>query len=420
MTKSFASLFKCCGLHGGAGVRWTSLGSRSTDRADRRDSVPLVAVRRQRNTLGGAGAKAITYLQLNNTPRADYSADFVRRKKMKKTKEKVQKVTSIGGQALMEGIMMRGPLKTTVGVRKNDGSIELQEIQPLNLTKKYKILRIPILRGVANMIDSLVTGNKALLLSADKAMEGEEVPEEELSKFDKWMNKHFGEKAVSVIMGAAMVFAIIFCVGVFFFVPVLLYNLLSEAVPFLKPQEVLDEAGNVVKSFIDVTIIWRSAFEGIIRIILFLVYMGLVSMNKDIKRVFQYHGAEHKTIFCYEHGLELNVENVRKQRRFHPRCGTSFIVLMLIVGIIMGMFIPFTNTLLRSSLKILLLPITIGIGYELIKLCGKHDNIITRIIAAPGVWMQHITTKEPEDKMIEVAIEAMKDVIPENGEDIIR
>ncbi len=318
-------------------------------------------------------------------------------------REKTKKITSIGGQALMEGIMMRGPLKTTVGVRKNDGSIELEEIQPLNLTKKYKLLRLPILRGVANMIDSLITGNKALMLSADKAMEGEEVPEEELSKFDLWLDKHFGEKAVGFIMGAAMVLAVVFCIAVFFFVPTWLFNLLASAFPFLNDA-----------------IIWRSAFEGILRIILFLIYMALVTLNKDIKRVFQYHGAEHKTIFCYEHELDLTVENVRKQSRFHPRCGTSFIVLMLIVGILIGLFIPFTDVWLRSSIKIALLPVTVGIGYELIKICGRHDNIITRIIAAPGIWMQHLTTKEPKDDMIEVAIEAMKDVIPENGEDIIK
>ena len=318
-------------------------------------------------------------------------------------REKTKKITSIGGQALMEGIMMRGPLKTTVGIRKNDGSIELEEIQPLNLTNEYTLQRLRIFRGVAGMIDSLVTGNKALMLSADKAMEGEEVPEEEMSKVDKWLDKHFGEKAVGFIMGAAMVLAIIFCVAVFFFVPTWLFNLLSSAFPFLNDA-----------------IIWRSAFEGILRIILFLIYMALVTLNKDIKRVFQYHGAEHKTIFCYEHELELNVENVRKQSRFHPRCGTSFIVLMLIVGILIGLFIPFTDVWLRSSIKIALLPLTVGIGYELIKLCGRHDNIITRIIAAPGIWMQHLTTKEPADDMIEVAIEAMKDVIPENGEDLIK
>ena len=253
------------------------------------------------------------------------------------------------------------------------------------------------------MIDSLVTGNKALMISADKAMEGEEVPEEEMSKLDKWIDKHLGEKAVNVVMTISMIVAIAFCIGVFFFVPTWLFNLLSGAFPFLNDR-----------------IIWRSAFEGIIRIILFLVYMALCTLQKDVKRVFQYHGAEHKTIFCYEKGLELTVENVKKQIRFHPRCGTSFIVLMLIVGILIGLFIPFTDVWLRSSIKILLLPVTVGIGYELIKLCARHDNIITRIIAAPGIWMQHLTTKEPEDDMIEVAIAAMKDVIPENGEDIIK
>ena len=319
-------------------------------------------------------------------------------------REKTKKITSIGGQALMEGIMMRGPLKTTVGIRKSDGQIELEEIQPLNLTKKYKLLRLPILRGVAGMIDSLVTGNKALLTSADKAMDGvEDVPEEEMSKFDKWLDKHFGEKAVGVIMGAATVLAVVFCIAVFFFVPTLLFNLLASAVPALNDH-----------------IIYRSAFEGILRIILFLIYMALVTLNKDIKRVFQYHGAEHKTIFCYEHELELTVENVKKQSRFHPRCGTSFIVLMLLVGILIGLFIPFTDVWLRSSIKFALLPVTIGIGYELIRICGRHDNVITRIIAAPGMWMQHLTTKEPEDDMIEVAIKAMEDVIPENGEDLIK
>ena len=320
-------------------------------------------------------------------------------------REKTKRITSIGGQALMEGIMMRGPLKSTVGVRRTDGSIELEEIKPLNLTQKYKILRLPILRGVAGMIDSLVTGNKALMMSADKMIEGEEAAgiEEEPSKLDLWLDKHFGEKAVGVIMGISTTVAVLFCVAVFFFVPTWLFNLLANAVPALNDH-----------------MIWRSAFEGILRIILFLIYMALVTLNKDIKRVFQYHGAEHKTIFCYEHGLELNVENVRKQTRFHPRCGTSFIVLMLIVGILIGLFIPFTNVWLRSAVKILLLPVTVGIGYELIRVCGRHDNIITHIIAAPGMWMQHLTTKEPKDEMIEVAIAAMKDVIPENGEDIIR
>ncbi len=321
-----------------------------------------------------------------------------------KKRDKTKIVTSIGGQALMEGIMMRGPQKTTVAVRKADGSIELEEVKPLDWGKKYRILRLPIIRGLVNLIDSLVTGNKALMLSADKALDdGEEIAEEEMSKLDLWLEKHLGDKMTNIIMGVAMVIAIVFCVGVFFYLPSLLFNLLAWGLPFLNDG-----------------MLWRSAFEGIIRIILFLLYMSVVALNKDVKRVFQYHGAEHKTIFCYEYGLDLTVENVKKQIRFHPRCGTSFIILMLIVGIIIGLFIPFQDVILRSSTKILLLPLTVGIGYELIKICGRHDNIVTKMIAAPGVWMQHITTKEPTDDMIEVAIEAMKDVIPKNGEDIIR
>ncbi|MGN0469711.1 MAG: DUF1385 domain-containing protein [Acutalibacteraceae bacterium] len=317
-------------------------------------------------------------------------------------REKTKLITSIGGQALMEGIMMRGPKKSTVAVRKSDGTIELEEIQPLDWSKKHKILGLPIIRGVVNMIDSLVTGMRALTMSADKILDEETSEEEEMSKFDKWVDKHFGEKAVNIIMGIAMVIAIVFCIAVFFYVPTWIFNLLASVFPFLND-----------------TMIWRSALEGIMRIVLFLVYMVFCTANKDVKRVFQYHGAEHKTIFCYEYGLDLTVENVRKQRRFHPRCGTSFLVIMLIIGIIIGLFIPFTDVWLRSSVKILLLPLTVGVGYEIIKICGRHDNLFTRIISAPGMWVQHITTKEPKDDMIEVAIAAMKDVIPENGEDRI-
>ncbi len=322
-------------------------------------------------------------------------------------KEKTKLITSIGGQALMEGIMMRGPKKTTVAVRKYDGSIELEEIQPLNWAKKHKILRLPLIRGVVNMIDSLVTGEKALMLSADKALEGEDDPDEQPSKLDVWLDKHFGDKIINIIMVFSTVLAVAFCIAVFYFLPTVLFNLTAGWLTFMN-EPVLG-----MERF------WQSAFEGIIRIILFLVYMCLCTLNKDIKRVFQYHGAEHKTIFCYEYGLDLTVENVRKQIRFHPRCGTSFMVLMLIVGIIIGLFIPVNHPIIRPVIKFLLLPLTVGIGYELIKICGRHDNIITRIIAAPGVWMQHITTKEPTDDMIEVAIKSMEDVIPENGEDRI-
>ena len=166
--------------------------------------------------------------------------------------------------------------------------------------------------------------------------------------------------------------------------------------------------------------VYRSVFEGVLRIALFLLYVVLCSRMNDMKRVFQYHGAEHKTIFCYENDEALTVENIRKYRRFHPRCGTSFMVIMLLLGIIIGLFIPIEEPILRSAVKILLLPISCGVGYELIKLCGKYDNLATRIIAAPGLWAQRITTKEPDDSMLEVAIAAMKPVIPENGEDLIQ
>ena len=323
-------------------------------------------------------------------------------------REKTKLITSIGGQALIEGIMMRGPKKSTIAVRKSDGSIELEEIKPLDWAKKHKILRLPLVRGVVNMIDSLVTGEKALMKSADKALDGEEEAEVKPSKLDLWLEKTFGDKILNVIMIMSTVIAVIFCIGVFYFAPTWLFNFTADALPFLK-QPVLG-----MERF------WQSAYEGVIRIILFLIYMCLCTLNKDVKRVFQYHGAEHKTIFCYEYGLELNVENVRKQTRFHPRCGTSFMVLMLIVGIIIGLFIPVNHPVLRPVIKFCLLPVTVGVGYELIKICGRHDNFLTRLIAAPGLWMQRITTKEPDAKMIEVAIQAMKDVIPENGEDRIK
>ncbi len=323
-------------------------------------------------------------------------------------REKTKLITSIGGQALIEGIMMRGPKKSTIAVRKSDGSIELEEIKPLDWAKKHKILRLPFVRGVVNMIDSLVTGEKALMKSADKALDGEEEAEVKPSKLDLWLEKTFGDKILNVIMIMSTVIAVIFCIGVFYFAPTWLFNFTADALPFLK-QPVLG-----MERF------WQSAYEGVIRIILFLIYMCLCTLNKDVKRVFQYHGAEHKTIFCYEYGLELNVENVRKQTRFHPRCGTSFMVLMLIVGIIIGLFIPVNHPVLRPVIKFCLLPVTVGVGYELIKICGRHDNFLTRLIAAPGLWMQRITTKEPDAKMIEVAIQAMKDVIPENGEDRIK
>lgn len=316
--------------------------------------------------------------------------------------EKTKIKTSIGGSALIEGIMMRGPKKTTVALRQGDGSIYTEDIEFKGLTGKHKFFRLPIIRGFAALIDSMRLSMKCLMLSADKAIENGDEEEEEPSKFEQWLMDKFGDKVYKVIMGFAMVVAVVIAIGLFFALPTFLFNTLAKAVPALS-------SGTV----------WRSVFEGILKIALFIGYVWVCSRTPDMKRTFMYHGAEHKTIFCYENLEELTVENVRKYKRFHPRCGTSFMIIMLIVGVIIGLFITESNPLLRSLIKILLLPVSCGIGYELIKVCGKYDNIVTRIVAAPGMWAQRITTIEPDDSMIEVAIAAIKPVIPENGEDRI-
>lgn len=309
--------------------------------------------------------------------------------------------TSIGGSALIEGIMMRGPEKTTVAVRMSDNSIYTEDIDFHSLPSRFKIFKVPLLRGIAALIDSMRLSMKCLMLSADKAMEGVE-EEEQPSKLEQWFTDKFGDKIYNVIMVIATVIGFALAFLLFFTVPTALFNLLSKGVPVLANGTV-----------------WRSVFEGILKIIIFIGYVWICAQTPDMKRTFMYHGAEHKTIFCYENLEELTVENVRKYSRFHPRCGTSFMIIMLIVGILIGLFITETNPLLRALIKVCLLPVSCGVGYELIKICGKYDNIFTRIVAAPGLLAQRITTVEPDDSMIEIAIAAIKPVIPENGEDRI-
>ena len=321
--------------------------------------------------------------------------------------ENAKKITSIGGSALIEGIMMRGPKKTVVAVRTAPDKIETEELEVKTLGGKSKFFRIPFIRGIAGMIDSLKLSYKSLMLSANKAIDSIEVEEEKMSKFEKWLNDKLGEKLMNVIMTLASVLGVALAVVLFIWVPSLLYGLLQPLHPVFDNQ------------------LLRSTFEGVLRIVLFLGYIIIVSQMEDMKRVFMYHGAEHKTIFCYEADEELTVENVRKHKRFHPRCGTRFMIIMLLLGIIIGLFVPSCphlgswGTVLRAAIKILLLPLTVGIGYELIKLCGKYDNWFTRIIAAPGMWAQRITTREPEDSMIEIAIAAITPVIPDDGSDIV-
>ena len=310
-----------------------------------------------------------------------------------------KKITTIGGQALMEGIMMVGPQRTVAAFCSEEGQISTEEISVPRLTKLYPILGKPFIRGIFSLIDSFRLGYKARSLSADKLTGGEE--EEELSGFDKWLSDHLGEKITGVIMAIASVLGIALAIALFFFLPTVLFNLLEAVAP-----------GEISG--------WRSIFEGVIRIGIFVGYVVLIGMVPDIKRTFQYHGAEHKTIFCYENDLPLTVENVRKQKRFHPRCGTSFLILMLVIGIIVGFFIPFSNPFLRTFTKLLCIPVIMNVGYEVQKACARHDGWLSRAVTAPGLWMQRLTVKEPDDKMIEAAIAAMEAVIPENGEDLIR
>lgn len=310
-----------------------------------------------------------------------------------------KKITTIGGQALMEGIMMVGPQRTVAAFCSEEGQISTEEISVPRLTKLYPILGKPFIRGIFSLIDSFRLGYKALSLSADKLTGGGE--EEELSGFDKWLSDHLGEKITGVIMAIASVLGIALAIALFFFLPTVLFNLLEAVAP-----------GEISG--------WRSIFEGVIRIGIFVGYVVLIGMVPDIKRTFQYHGAEHKTIFCYENDLPLTVENVRGQKRFHPRCGTSFLILMLVIGIIVGFFIPFSNPFLRTFTKLLCIPVIMNVGYEVQKACARHDGWLSRAVTAPGLWMQRLTVKEPDDKMIEAAIAAMEAVIPENGEDLIR
>ena len=336
---------------------------------------------------------------------------------MSKQKECVLKKTSIGGQALIEGVMMRGPQRTAMAVRHTSGEIRMEEWDT-ETKKRLAITRWPLIRGVFGFIDSMTTGMKCLMKSAEMsgleeeledALEEEntlpeDATDEQIAAAEadkeakKAANKKKADTLMNVVMVVGMVLGVALSLVLFMWLPIQLFNLLVKVAPAID------------KSY------FRGVFEGVLRIVIFLGYMIAVAQMKDIRRTFMYHGAEHKSIFCYEKGLPLTVENVRKQKRFHPRCGTSFMILMLIVGIVISILIPIKHTLLRTAVKLLLLPLTVGIGYELIKLAGRHDNWFTRFISAPGVWVQHITTVEPDDDMIECAIKALEAVIPEDGE----
>lgn len=395
------------------------------------------------------------------------------------------KKTSIGGQALIEGIMMRGPKITAMAVRNPQNEIILEKWET-QTSGKSKIRKMPIIRGVFNFIDSMLFGYKCLMRSAEIAGLEEEKPEKngdvgaskisgsdrsetatqmseaagpetsatesasvagdaevqsvqtdadnspascseterestqtnsipESNKSDEKEEKKDSTHAVfGVIMVIASIIGVALAILLFVMLPSYIYTWLTKALPVLKPDNA------ALASLI------KSVFEGVLKIAVLVAYMALVTLMKDIRRTFMYHGAEHKTIFCYEHGKELTVENVRGERRFHPRCGTSFLILMLLVGMFISFFIDplfiwirgsVPPTLIRVLIKILLIPLIVGIGYELIKLAGRRDNLFTRIISAPGMWLQHITVLEPSDDMIECAIKAFREVVPDDGSD---
>ena len=413
------------------------------------------------------------------TPQGTLSAVFreikiesefhIKMKKNKKTPEACIKKTSIGGQALMEGIMMRGPETTAMAVINTKGEMVVERF-PTVTKERSKFFKLPIVRGVVGYFDSMAVGTKCLMRSAE--LSGLEEAEEEMrrekeSKKAKReakrtaknktetseieQNDAFSEENVinsnevnendvqneptetvetpsdppketkkkrsgmiNSVLIVSILLGVLFAVGLFIVLPSAIYEGASFIFPILKPEN------TAIQSLI------KSVFEGVIKIVILIGYMSAVSLMKDIKKTFMYHGAEHKAIFCYEKGLDLTVENVKKQKRFHPRCGTSFLILMVLVGIFVSFFVDPVYSLIfgvaahavvRVLIKILLLPLIVGIGYELIKIAGRYDNWLTKIISAPGVLLQRITTKEPDDRMIECAITALKEVIPNNDSD---
>lgn len=301
-------------------------------------------------------------------------------------------ITSIGGSAVMEGVMMRGPKEIATAVRKPDGEIELDKRAVSSLVTKYHVNKIPVVRGVFSFFDSMICSIRALMWSAEFF----DLEEDTESKFDKWLTEKFGDKVKDIVIYFSLFISVIFSVALFFILPNLITGFL----------------GGLIKSNLIKTLI-----EGIVRIGIFLGYVLLVSQMEDIKRVFQYHGAEHKTIFCYEAGLDLTVENARKMSRLHPRCGTSFLVFVMVVSIILFSFISWDNMWTRLGIRLLLLPVVAGISYEIIRWAGKSKSRIVCLISRPGMWLQKITTREPDDSQLEVAITSMKAVLTENKED---
>ena len=298
------------------------------------------------------------------------------------------KSSGIGGQAVMEGIMMRNGSEYSVAVRKENGEIEVKKETYKGVGSKCKLFRLPFIRGIFSFVDSLVLGMKSLNYSASLFMEdGEE--EEEPGRFEKWLQEKFGDKAEKVIMDLTMVISIILAMGIFMVFPTWVSTLMK---PLL---------GNGI---------WMALFEGVLRIVIFIAYVGLISLMPDIKRTYMYHGAEHKCINCIEHGLPLTVENVMKSSKEHKRCGTSFLLIVMVISILFFLVIRPETLWLRLVSRILLIPVIAGVSFEFLRLAGNSDNPVVNLLSKPGLMLQGLTTKEPDEKMAEVAICAVEAV----------
>lgn len=308
--------------------------------------------------------------------------------------------TMCGGQALIEGIMMRGPRKQAIVVRRPDGGLEIQEKELRLVKDRYPILGLPLIRGIVTFLGSMYNGVTALMFSAEFYPDDDE--EEQPSRWEAWLEKKLGsEKLMSLVTTVAVVLGIVLSVGLFILLPTLLGTLVT---------------------FVTDSMLARNVAESLLKVVIFVGYLALCSRMKDIHRVFQYHGAEHKTIFCYEAGLPLTVDNVRIQPRHHPRCGTSFLFMVIFISIVVSSVVfsiwPIHNVLGRMGAHLLMLPVIVGVSYEINRFAGRHDGFLTRIVVAPGLWLQNFTTFEPDDSMIEVGIKALELVLPERkGED---
>lgn len=301
-----------------------------------------------------------------------------------------KKYTSVGGQAIIEGVMMRGPEELAIAVRKSDGEIVLKK-EPVPKTPKNSFKKWPIVRGVFALFGSMILGVKALTYSAEIFDDGAGTYEQ--SKFEKWIEEKMGDKADDILIGLSVVMAIGLALLLFMILPTFIINFLKR---YITEPLVL------------------SGLEGVLKMVLFVGYITLISKMKDVRRVFEYHGAEHKTIHCFESGKELTVENARAFTTLHPRCGTSFLLIVMVISIITFSFIGWTSVWMRVALKLLLLPAVAGFSYEVIKWAGQHDNWFVDVVSYPGLMLQKLTTREPDDEQLEVAIAAMKEVLTDD------